>query len=152
MSHIEWQDEYETGIRVIDNQHKRIIYYINQLHDAEKLNDPQLIDEVLINMVDYTLSHFAFEESLMEDAGYRALDIHKRTHDAFRDKIRDYQQRHKDGEVVASELFQLLNVWLINHIAEDDNSYAPVVRDNLPGVDTQNEVGWLRQKIQRFFN
>ncbi len=151
MSQLEWQDEFETGISVIDSQHKRIIHYINQLHDAERLNDPQLTTEVLINLIDYTLSHFAFEESLMEDAGYRALDIHKRTHDAFREKIKNYQQRHINGEDVTHELFELLNIWLINHIAEDDNSYAPTIRENMPGMDSNEQAGWLKQKIQRFF-
>ena len=152
MSHIEWQDEFTTGINVIDNQHKRIINYINQLHDAQDLDARQIVDEVLLDLIDYTLSHFAFEESLMEDAGYRALDIHKRTHDSFRERINDFHQRYKSGEDVTDELTALLNVWLINHIAEDDSSYAPVVRENMPGINRTENAGWLKQKIKQFFN
>ncbi len=152
MPYIVWSDEFSTGINVIDSQHKRIIHYINQLTDAQQLDEPQIIGDVLLDLVDYTLSHFAFEESLMDDAGYNAASIHKQTHDAFRDKIQAYQQRYKDGEDVSDELFQLLNIWLINHIAEDDNSYAPVVRENIPGINTSDKQGWLKNKVQKFFN
>ncbi len=102
MSYIIWSDDLATGINVIDSQHKRIIHYINQLTDAKSLDAPDIVGDVLMELVDYTLSHFAFEESLMDDAGYNAAAIHKRTHDAFREKIQDYQIRHNHpikGEV-----------------------------------------------------
>ncbi|HCL3794509.1 TPA: bacteriohemerythrin, partial [Pseudomonas aeruginosa] len=34
MAHLVWQDDLNTGIQVIDNQHKRIVEMINHLHDA----------------------------------------------------------------------------------------------------------------------
>ena len=33
MAYLDWKDELNTGIRVIDGQHRRIVDYINQLHD-----------------------------------------------------------------------------------------------------------------------
>jgi len=152
MDYIKWTEKYATGIRVIDGQHKRIIHYINQLTDAQNLNEPELVGEVLINLIDYTLSHFAFEESLMDEAGYSAANIHKQTHVAFREKIEHYQQRYKAGEDVSNDLFQLLNIWLMNHIVEDDSSYVPVVKQNIPGINTEEKQGWLKNKILQFFN
>ncbi|VAW68534.1 Hemerythrin domain protein [hydrothermal vent metagenome] len=151
MAYIEWTDDFSTGIRVIDAQHKRIIHYINQLTDAQNLKEPELTGEVLLELIDYTLSHFAFEESLMDDAQYDATTIHKQTHDAFRKKINAYQERYKAGEDISDDLFQVLNIWLINHIAEDDNSYAPVVKKNIPNINTTDNDDWLKKKIKRFF-
>lgn len=152
MSYIIWSDDLATGINVIDSQHKRIIHYINQLTDAKSLDAPDIVGDVLMELVDYTLSHFAFEESLMDDAGYNAAAIHKRTHDAFREKIQDYQSRHKSGEDVSNELFELLNVWLMNHIAEDDGSYVPVVKENITGINSVEKEGWLKTKVHQYFN
>jgi len=152
MGYITWTDELATGINVIDSQHKRIVHYINQLTDAKRLEAPEIVGGVLSELIDYTLSHFAFEESLMDDAGYSAAAIHKRTHDAFREKIENYQQRHVAGEDVSEELFQLLNVWLMNHIAEDDESYVPSVRENIIGINTTEKEGWLKTKVQQFFH
>ena len=151
MSYIQWSDDLATGIGVIDSQHKRIIHYINQLEDAQSLNEPELVSEVLINLTDYTLSHFAFEESLMEDAGYVAAAIHAKTHDSFRDKINTYSLRHKAGEDVSKELSKLLNVWLIEHIANDDSSYTPSVLKNIPGINSEKKSGWLTRKLHTFF-
>ena len=152
MSYIQWNDELATGIGVIDSQHKRIIHYINQLEDARALGEPDLINEVLINLTDYTLSHFAFEESLMEDAGYVGAEIHAKTHDSFRDKISIYNERHKAGEDVSEELSKLLNVWLIEHIASDDSSYTSSVLKNIPGINSKKKSGWLTGKLHTFFS
>jgi hemerythrin len=152
MSYITWSDDIATGINVIDGQHKRIIHYINRLTDAKNLDAPDITGNVLTELIDYTLSHFAFEESLMDDAGYSAAAIHKRTHDAFREKIQDYQARHQSGDDVNQELFQLLNIWLINHIADDDSSYVPVVKKNITGINTSEKAGWLKTKTLQFFN
>ena len=137
---------------MIDSQHKRIIHYINQLEDARALGEPDLINEVLINLTDYTLSHFAFEESLMEDAGYVGAEIHAKTHDSFRDKISIYNERHKAGEDVSEELSKLLNVWLIEHIASDDSSYTSSVLKNIPGINSKKKSGWLTGKLHTFFS
>jgi hemerythrin len=152
MSYIQWSDELATGIGVIDSQHKRIIHYINQLEDARALGEPDLINEVLINLTDYTLSHFAFEESLMEDAGYVGAEIHAKTHDSFRDKISTYNERHKAGEDVSEELSKLLNVWLIEHIVSDDSSYTTSVLKNIPGINSKKKTGWLTGKLHTFFS
>jgi len=151
MAYIEWTEDYATGINVIDGQHKRIIHYINQLGDAQNLNESDLIDEVLLNLIDYTLSHFAFEESLMEDVDYDASAIHIKTHDAFREKIDTYKKRHEAGEDIANELYKLLNIWLVNHIKDDDGSYVPVVKTNIPEINGPEKQSWIKSKIQAFF-
>lgn len=151
MAYIKWTEDFSTGINVIDGQHKRIIHYINQLNDAQSLNEPELIGEVLVNLIDYTLSHFAFEESLMDDVGYDAANIHIQTHDAFRNKIVFFKKRHEDGEDIADELHKLLNVWLVDHIMDDDGSYVPVVKEKMPGINKVEKESWLKNKIKEFF-
>jgi len=152
MSYIQWSDDLATGIGVIDSQHKRIIHYINQLEDARSLNEPDLVKEVLINLTDYTLSHFAFEESLMEDAGYEAAAIHAKTHESFRDRINAYNERFRAGQDVSEELSKLLNIWLIEHIASDDGSYTQCVLKNIPGINSDKKSGWLNRKLNTFFS
>jgi len=151
MAYIQWEENFATGINVIDSQHKRIIHYINQLSDAQSLNEPELIGDVLVNLVDYTLSHFAFEESLMDDVGYHAALIHKKTHDSFREKIIDYKKRYAGGEDISSELSQLLNIWLVDHIKDDDGSYVPVVKEKIPEINGPETQSWIKYKIQQFF-
>jgi hemerythrin len=78
MAYWRWDPAYSVGIAVIDEQHKRIIEYINELNKATLYQDNQKVASVLLHLVDYTISHFSFEESLMEEANYTMLEAHKR--------------------------------------------------------------------------
>ena len=67
---ITWTNDLNTGIDVIDHQHRRIVDFINDLEAAQVIKDQEKIRQVINDCVDYTLSHFAFEESLQEESGY----------------------------------------------------------------------------------
>ncbi|MCB1723519.1 MAG: bacteriohemerythrin [Gammaproteobacteria bacterium] len=150
MAFIEWSSELDTGIQVIDNQHQRIVEYINKLHHAQEHHTREEVANVLDELVDYTLSHFAFEESLMEDADYAFVNAHKRVHQLFVKRVGGYQQRFKLGEDIAEELMHTLQAWLINHIKNDDRDYADAVRHNVQHVDDK-KAGWLKRSFGRVF-
>ncbi len=150
LERIEWTTELEVGIHVIDAQHRRIVEYINTLVDHDQEEDETL--SLLINsLVDYTYSHFAFEEALMEEAGYEFLNVHQRTHEAFTTRVAEMHERFKQGEDISQEIGDLLQTWLINHIMEDDQSYAPVVRSKLLAIEKKDAGGWLSANIRKFF-
>lgn len=47
MAHIQWSDDLNTNIAVIDSQHKRIVSYINSLEDVNGKNDRAVEEQVL---------------------------------------------------------------------------------------------------------
>ena len=149
-----WTPELSLGIEIIDAQHMRIVEYINVLHEARIRGDKEAISRVIEELVDYTLSHFSVEESMMEQANYRFLAPHKKMHELFVRRVAEYQQRLKLGEdmaTVAADMQNTLVTWLMNHIKREDMDYGPTVRASL-GEDKlkQNEAkksGWL----SRFF-
>ena len=145
MAHLEWNSDLETGIQVIDKQHQRIVDYINKLYHAQQFHSREEVGSVLDELVDYTLSHFAFEESLMEDAGYPFINAHKKVHQLFVRRVGDYQQRFKMGEDIAEELLNTLRAWLINHIKNDDQDYSEDVRNNIENVSARKTGGWLNK-------
>lgn len=149
MAHIVWNNELDTGIEVIDKQHRRIVDYINKLHDVQETGDLKQIGEVLDELVDYTLSHFTFEESLMEEAGYPYIKAHKRVHQLFVKRVNEYLQRFQSGEDITLELLNTLKAWLINHIRNDDNDYSDIVKKNLNTSDSGD--GWLSRSLKKFF-
>ena len=83
MAYITWSDSFNTTIEEIDNQHRQIVDYINKLDDARQLADRKAIAQVIDGLTDYTISHFAFEECLMEDASYAFVKPHQSIHQAF---------------------------------------------------------------------
>ncbi len=152
MQHINWNSELEIGINVIDGQHKRIIEYINNLIDMKDDYQKEKIAELINALIDYTYSHFAFEEALMEEAGYEYLYVHQRTHEAFTSKINKLHDMFIEGQDVGKDIGELLQTWLLNHIAEDDQSYAPIVKDKLSVIQKKDSGNWIKSTIGRFFN
>lgn len=127
-----WTDQLNVGIEVIDQQHRRIVEYINQLDDARSNNYSREEIGFLVNeFVDYTISHFGFEESLQEEAGYPFLKAHQKVHELFTKRVADFQTRYNNGEDVTKGLNSLLVTWLFNHIKRDDNDYVETVKSYL---------------------
>ncbi|KAF1068471.1 MAG: Bacteriohemerythrin [Pseudomonas citronellolis] len=150
MGHLVWQDDLDTGIQVIDNQHKRIVEMINHLYDAQAKHDRDEVGEVIEELVDYTVSHFAFEETLLEDSGYQFTRAHKKVHELFIKRVSEYRLRFQAGEDVAEELRGLLGRWLFNHIRNDDANYVASVKASMHEL-TSDQGGWLSRSLKRFF-
>lgn len=152
MAYIDWTDELNTGIRVIDGQHRRIVTYINQLHEANESPDNESITDIIAALVDYTISHFAFEESLLEDAGYKVLAEHILAHNNFRNKIHAFEKSAKNGENITLPLLELLHNWLFGHILIEDGQYVPVVSEYLDKLEANKRSNGLKKWVKHFFN
>ena len=146
-----WTDDLNTGIEVIDGQHRRIVDYINQLYEARLRHDTHLVAEVIDATVDYTLSHFGFEEALMEEAGYPFVRAHTKVHQLFSKRVADLQLRFRAGEDVAEELHSLLAKWLFTHIRNDDADYVSAVKSRLQHEGEARHQGWVARTLGRFF-
>ena len=146
METLEWSERLATGIPEIDSQHKRIVDMVNQMREAMEKGDTEAVGRVIPDMVDYTISHFAFEEALMEEAGYRFLMPHRRVHQLFTRRIPEFQARYAAGEDILEELHTMLVRWLANHIQNEDHGYVAAVQAYM---ERQNETaeGKSRPKI-----
>jgi len=125
MAKIAWNTDLDTGIDEIDRQHRRIIDYLNQIDDVH--GDRQKIGTLIEKAVDYTASHFVFEEMLLEKAGYSFTALHSKVHDIFIRRINELKDRFNAGEDVAEDLRSLLSRWLISHIRTEDRNYVETV-------------------------
>ncbi len=152
MAHLEWTKDLNTGIDVIDGQHRQIVDYINQLHDVRMTRNRTVIGKIIEDTVEYTVSHFGFEEALIEDAGYPYARPHKRVHELFIKRVGEYKARFNNGEDIAEELHGLLSRWLFSHILNDDAAYVPAVQASLAGLDKQGrKQGVFSRYMKRFF-
>ena len=139
-----WDPSLSVGIEVIDSQHRRIVDYINELSTAKTEKNQDQVTQTLLSLVDYTRTHFAFEEELMQKAGYPLSDSHKKVHDAFVAQISRYVKQHEEGQDVTKKLLSELQIWLTNHIKRDDKDYAPYASKLM-------NPGWLKRTLNKFF-
>lgn len=149
---IAWTGDLSTGIDVIDNQHQRIVDYINHMEVAIARRDRQAVGRVLDELVDYSLSHFAFEESLQEEAGYKFAKAHKSIHDMFVKRLSTYREKYDAGEDIAGQLHGMLSTWLLHHIKRDDMAYVADVRASVTSIVQDRKKGnWVSRSLARFF-
>jgi methyl-accepting chemotaxis protein len=131
---IEWNDSLNTGIQLIDRQHRRLVDLINKLFQCMKAGgDRQSLDSVVDELIDYTVTHFRTEEDLMKKHHYPDFEAHKRIHDQFVAKVADFANKLKSGARLApADIYKFLKDWLLNHIKDQDrDGYAPHVKKRL---------------------
>lgn len=130
--------EYETGIELIDEEHKTLFSIIRQANDlvtAEFLHDKY--DEILgilDELKDYTEKHFQDEEEYMEKVNYPKLDAQRATHSAFIEKlvnisISELDSIDENQQQYLLELIDYLLDWLTNHILKSDHLIGEWVRE-----------------------
>lgn len=126
MKNLIWTDNLNTGIPVIDTQHKRIVDYINKLYCAlSNKADKAAVRDVIDELLDYTLTHFAFEEGMLDEYDYAQLAAHKGLHEQFAAQVRELRDRFDSSEDTSVELNNLMVTWLFNHILHEDAKYVP---------------------------
>lgn len=161
MAYFEWDPSLNIGIDIIDEQHKKIVEYVNDLDSI--LNNKNFDSNFLINsvafkdklkkivdeLVNYTITHFAFEEDMMEKANYTLLKSHKQEHKIFTNIASSYQQRFKNGDDIAFELLEELKTWLSDHITKEDMDYHSEVLKN---SNDSNKTTGLKSKLKSFWS
>lgn len=131
MAFITWNSKLSVGITEIDNQHMKLVGYINELHDAMKVGKAKdVMAEILQNLVKYTLYHFSLEEKYMTQTVYPGLLAHKKEHSDFVKKVSDFQKSYNDGSAFISiDLLNFLREWITHHILDTDQKYSPYLKD-----------------------
>ncbi len=124
-----WDDTFSVGIEEIDRQHRVLINMINEVnYNAKTNNNRHLIGRILQGLVDYTGSHFGYEEGLLERNDYDDLVNHKEKHKKLIAQIIDLQDRFNlQEEGIVDELLVFLSNWLSEHIKGTDKQYAIVL-------------------------
>lgn len=127
MALIDWNDNLSVNITEVDSEHKKLIGMINELHSAMGSGKGKdILGKVLTGLVEYTKTHFSYEENLMQKHNYPGYLSHKGLHDALVKKVLDLQKNFQEGKsLVTVEVMNFLKDWLTNHIQNTDKKYAP---------------------------
>ncbi len=119
---MDWSKDYEIGIKVVDQQHEKLLNMINKLEGSiGKENVLKVMGDILRDLVDYVKFHFQDEEKVMKRISYPDLERHKKLHEELVDQVTEILIKIKKGEVItASELMGFLQRWLLDHIMAED--------------------------------
>lgn len=127
---IPWDEKYSVGIPEIDNQHQRLFAIANEYFEQiKKQQPPELEEQLLKDLLDYTKQHFSYEEELLKKSGYPYYAEHVQEHLAVFAQIKAFSRAatgHLSLRVDTNvkNVAELLIKWLSHHIVEKDHSYA----------------------------
>jgi hemerythrin-like metal-binding protein len=126
-----WGGKLEIGIDQIDEQHKELVKMVNELHRAMKMKmGAKEAGQILTRLADYTVYHFANEETLFEQHQYPDRVAHKEYHDRLVAQVIEFKQEFEAGKAALSmDLMQFLTDWLRDHIMKTDRAYAPFFKE-----------------------
>jgi len=132
MAIINWEKELSVNITELDEQHKKLIDIINDLHNAMlKGKSRDILDKVLDNLIDYTKNHFRSEEILFEKYNYPDYLKHKKEHDDLVKQVLEIQEKYKSGKIFISiEILDFLKNWVSIHILQSDKHYTSFLNSN----------------------
>ncbi|MDJ0622196.1 MAG: bacteriohemerythrin [Desulfocapsaceae bacterium] len=130
MALIYWMPKYNTGIEIIDQQHRLLADLVNELQkNQENGNDRQKSIKIINKIQMYAASHFAREEHLFDVHGYPDMDDHLQEHDYFEDMLVQFEDAFKAGrQDLNDSTLDFFSDWLINHINGSDQEYVPFLK------------------------
>jgi hemerythrin len=130
MSMFTWKDNFNIGVAEIDAQHRRLYSLADELYAAMFTGKGKdVMEPVLRNLVDYTKTHFAAEERLMQKCVYPDYQAHKMQHIEMTNKVLQLQRDFQAGKnMITIEVMEFLSNWLRHHIAGSDRKYVPFVK------------------------
>ncbi|WP_420472634.1 bacteriohemerythrin [Noviherbaspirillum sp. ST9] len=128
---IAWSDILLVGHEQIDADHRRLFEIADRLHAGiREAGKDMLVRDVMGELMDYTLTHFAREEAMMKAAGFPGLQDHRFEHELITYRLRNLHRDADSGrEGLAGQLEVFLDRWLARHILTSDAQIAIALRD-----------------------
>lgn len=128
-----WSDEkMSVGVKVFDEQHKKLIAMINDLDDAmSKGKGNTVLSGLFSKLVAYTADHFKAEEKLLTQHSYPMLADHLVEHEKLTKQALEYKANFESGKLTVSvQLINFLKDWLQKHILNTDKKYGPFLNEH----------------------
>ncbi len=132
---IKWDKSFETGIKLMDEEHFSIVVEYNVLNDLRTLYDRDVYYSVLVGFLEkYIRVHFKHEEDLQKEMLYPYSEAHKKIHKDFKDEINKYIDNYYEynmHELDLEKLNEYIYTWLSNHILTTDMEFAECIKKQI---------------------
>lgn len=130
-----WKEEYEVGVKEIDEQHEGLFDVLNELtRSFGPRKGHETLATVMRVLSEYVARHFETEEKYMRHYGYPGFDAHRIAHSEFARDIERFTVRVNAGDhTVGFKLVHYLRVWVSQHVLIEDQKMRPFFADRSKG-------------------
>lgn len=135
-----WNRNFETGIPLVDEQHKKLVELLNRLAIAIAYDTGDLaMNQVFDELAEYAKYHFDAEEAIWKPAFFADewFTGHQGSHESFIAKVAEFRQKiasSADGDL-HHQVLRFLIHWLAYHILDNDMRMAKALHGMEQGLD-----------------
>ncbi|MGD9020251.1 MAG: bacteriohemerythrin [Lysobacterales bacterium] len=152
ISRVEWDTSLETGIEVVDEQHRRYFVLLNNYleHAAEHPADGDQFFDLLEKfdfLRQYAKEHFSTEESLMQETRFPGYEAHRWEHRYFEHHVGELHEQLKAGGFspqLAHDLNYYIVEWFVEHIRQVDTELVEFLHEQA------NREGAIASLLKKF--
>ncbi len=127
-----WNKNFECGIEIIDQQHKRLVELLNSLVSHIAFQSEALtLGKIFESITEYVQFHFTTEEEIwrdhFEDDAWAKW--HRQSHEDFIGEVTriSHEKSNKSHDETLLGIVRFLTHWLAYHILDSDKRMAKVV-------------------------
>ncbi len=126
MPFLEWSDDFLTGIRKMDEQHKEWLRILNKFYDTVNMeNLPEKLAALLDEAIAYTEFHFREEEAMLAKHRFPDLTLQKKEHERIKKELLAFKGR-LEGDLlyISKPVTDDMKDWFYNHVTGLDRNYG----------------------------
>lgn len=151
MDFFKWNEQFQTGLTNVDEQHHRLVDILNAFIQSVSSQDAIArteLEQITDELLEYAKYHFREEEKLMQEAGVdpRHFEPHHQQHQAYTEEIQRERRQFADDPIAARNLLRFLGHWLVYHILGCDQSMAHQIAAIHSGATPQQAFAQERQQ------
>lgn len=122
----EWNDKLDVHVDAMNNDHKKLIALMNQMHDEVEQKAPnEKVLKTIGELEAFAVKHFSDEEAYLESIKYPGIKQHKEIHTKLLERYAIQKEEFmKSNGQTAPQFFSFLKVWLSSHIMGIDAHYG----------------------------
>lgn len=144
-----WDARYETGIALVDTQHRGLVELLNSLVavvTGERKPGADAVLSLLNELDTYARKHFSDEEAIMWAGGCPRAhgEAHARQHAAFSEQIRMARAEYlaaDEPDSLLEPLARFVTSWLSFHILGSDREMARLIGEAPPSANGLSDAG-----------
>ena len=127
---VTWHKSYSIGIKLIDEQHMKLIGLANKLFRSymsghERTKSDSILPIIINEIKDYVIYHFSTEERIMERINYSDCKKHKEEHIFFAKSIfHSLDEINHSKNNASLSLAYYLKDWIHQHVAISDKQLS----------------------------
>ena len=134
---IPWDASLLTGHPGVDADHERLVSLYNKFEESVTAGkNKEVVEALLVELADYTMSHFIPEERAMVRHNFPEYRAHKAQHDGLLNRLSDLiGDLENDSSEIADETLAFLRNWITDHLMTWDQAFANFIRGARQQVD-----------------